>query len=115
MVKTEELENAGITNSMIGRFDQEVIDKYFNDRAKSQLKAHILRETNKARIDENESLLSVAEHEISLPDHCDMHSTFTSQCHACKKRKWYGEISKDWKRVIDERLRELSQSEKEDV
>lgn len=60
-----------------------------------------------ARLDENKSLLSVAEHEIALPDHCEMHNKYVSACYACKKRKWYGEISKDWKRVIAERSASL--------
>lgn len=64
-------------------------------------------EVVEARIDENESLLSVAEHEISLPDHCELHLRYAPACNACKKRKWYGEISKDWKRIIELRIKEL--------
>lgn len=82
-----------------------------SDEYEEQLKAAITSLTRDieqaARIDENESILSVAEHEISLPDHCYMHDTYSSNCQACKKRKWYGEISKDWKRVINERIKEL--------
>lgn len=61
-----------------------------------------------ARIDENESLLSVAEHEIHLGDKCYNHEKHTPQCHACRKRKMYVEYSKDWKKSIDERINQLS-------
>ena len=74
-----------------------------DERTKQQIQALI----TEARVDENESLLSVAEHEIGLPDYCDMHNKYSTHCHACKKRKWYGEISKDWKRIIEIRLKQL--------
>lgn len=60
-----------------------------------------------ARINENESLLSVTEHEIELGDKCYNHEKHTPQCYACRKRKMYVEYSKDWKRVIKVRIKQL--------
>jgi len=77
------------------------------------LLARIERLVVDVKIEENESLLSVAEHEIKLSDHCDMHDKYSSPCHACKKRKWYGEINKDWKRIIEIRLKELTAQQEE--
>jgi hypothetical protein len=59
------------------------------------------------RINENESLLSVAEHEIDLGDKCYNHDKYTSACYACRKRKMYVEYSKDWQGSINERLQQL--------
>lgn len=79
-------------------------DDYLDD---DQTLAELLEIMNEVRIDENESLLDVAQHEIDLPNHCDNHDKYSSHCHTCKKRKWYGEISKDWKRIINIRISEL--------
>lgn len=92
------------------RSKAESLRKWFpklNSLEIDKLRRYIEAEERLARIDENQSLLSVAEHEISLPNHCDNHDKYASSCHACKKRKWYSEISKDWKRVIEDRLKEL--------
>lgn len=98
-----------------------LFNKTFTKFANDNMKKGVIIEITKlitdrevaARVDENESLLSVAEHEIELPDHCDMHDKYSSYCHACKKRKWYGEISKDWKRIIEIRIAELQQHKEE--
>lgn len=96
---------------MTNNQSNELRNKYpintFHGTTQDELVEFIQDRERQARIDENQSLLSVAEHEIGLPDHCDMHDRYVSQCNACKKRKWYGEISKDWKRVIADRITEL--------
>jgi hypothetical protein len=73
------------------------------EQAIQKLKQLLLEE----RINENESLLSVAEHEIDLGDKCYNHDKYTSACYACRKRKMYVEYSKDWQGSINERLQQL--------
>jgi len=80
---------------------------YLHERCEAVL-ALLEEECNKARLDENESLLSVAEHEIELGDKCYNHEKHTPQCHACRKRKMYVEYSRDWKKSIDERIAGLN-------
>lgn len=80
---------------------------YYIDAINAAHQAAVDEAVRAARVEENESLLSVAEHEIELPNHCHMHTNYMTICHACKKRKWYGEISKDWQRIIKVRLAEL--------
>lgn len=79
----------------------------------ASLKALIKRETDKARIDENESLLDVAQHEIDLGDKCYNHDKYTAACFGCRKRKMYVAYSEDWKRSITERLAQLKQQQGE--
>lgn len=73
--------------------------------------AEVAEREQLARVDENESLLDVAEHEIELGDKCYNHEKHTPACYACRKRKMYVEYSKDWKSSIDERLAQLSKEE----
>src|SRR5690606_32189029 len=86
---------------LAGDFYRSLIDI---NEYENKLKAILEADRNKARIDENESLLSVAEHEIELGEKCDNHDKHTPACYACRKRKMYVAYSKDWQKSIDERL-----------
>ena len=108
----EMLDNFGTESITSYRADGSGEPKYkeAKELAKSKLTKYIEQEIKKARIDENNSLLSVAEHEIELGDKCHNHEKHTAQCYACRKRKMYVEYSKDWKKSIDERIKELGES-----
>lgn len=90
-----------------GEITEDERDKewYHSDlKTKHAILALISNREKLARIDENESLLSVAEHEIELGDKCHNHDKHTPACYACRKRKMYVEYSKDWQKSINERI-----------
>ena len=66
-----------------------------------------------ARLDENKSLLDVAEHEIKLGTACPYHDTHSRQCDACRKRKMFYTVCLEWKKSIDERIAQLQSTNKQ--
>lgn len=89
---------------------------YGTDDAKEDrkwLKQTILTKLTEAREQENDSFKSIFEEAATWAPKCYNHEKPSSYCHACKKRKWFADLSKEVIPIIDERLEQLKAS-KED-
>lgn len=67
-----------------------------------------------ARIDENQSMLHVANAEIREGDKCYNHDRYVGQCAACRKRMMFYTVCQEWKKSIEERLAHLSSKDQAD-
>lgn len=62
-------DGANISDNRFGRFDDELIDKYFNEEGKKAIRAYIHTKTVEARIDELKSIKSATIHMVGTSPH----------------------------------------------